>query len=59
MAAKKIKLVISPIIPNFKTNEIYRPAQKCNYEQILRIVSEDLFKRKTNQESDNQMTMKS
>ena len=48
MAAKKIKLVISPIIPNFKTNEIYRPAQKCNYEQILRIVWEDLFKRKTN-----------
>ena len=43
-----MKLIILLLIQNSEKNEIYRPEQTCDYWQIIRIVWEDLYKRKTN-----------
>ena len=57
MAAKTIKLIILPIIQSSEKMK-FRPEPKCDYWQIIRIAWEDLYKRKTNWKSDNQMTKK-
>ena len=41
------------MIQNLEKNEKYRPEQKCDHSQIIRIVWEGLYKRKT---LGNQMT---